>query len=421
MASPSYPHVLIVGGGLGGLTLAQALRKQGISFEIFERDPDADARPQGWAIGLHTMLDDLLASFPGDMPPMEVVNHLVPLDLPAQFIFYDSSKPGARFGVQDGMEGGNKLLRANRHRLRDWLRTNIPVQYGKKATRIEQAEDKVTVHFGDGTRATGDILVGAEGIHSVAREHLLGDKKCRLKKLPIGILVGEVELSGDDMIRQLELAHSAYVTWGKVPSDQQQTVMMFAGLNEVHPDGKSGKYYWLVGWNDDEAASENKPYWTITATQEQMMAIAREKAQQVFDPVFQEIIEKTPVTGMKCPPLIFRDLELEREDIPAGRVTLLGDAAHCMTPFRGEGGVCAMGDSLDLARAIGRLSRGEDTLEHAMASYRDIMLERGVKAVRASRQAFAARRVPEMDNSTSGPRLAWGSPACAIPKEVITL
>lgn len=47
-------HVLIVGAGLGGLGLAQSLRKQGISFEIFERDENENSRFQGWAIGLHT-------------------------------------------------------------------------------------------------------------------------------------------------------------------------------------------------------------------------------------------------------------------------------------------------------------------------------------------------------------------------------
>ncbi len=50
MASPK-PHVLIIGAGLGGLTLAQALRKQGISFEVFEAAPEG--RAQGWAIGIH--------------------------------------------------------------------------------------------------------------------------------------------------------------------------------------------------------------------------------------------------------------------------------------------------------------------------------------------------------------------------------
>lgn len=47
-------HVLIVGAGLGGLALAQGLRKQGISFDIFERDENENSRFQGWAIGLHT-------------------------------------------------------------------------------------------------------------------------------------------------------------------------------------------------------------------------------------------------------------------------------------------------------------------------------------------------------------------------------
>ena len=47
------PHVLILGAGLGGLTLAQALRKQGVSFEIFERDAGLHSRFQGWAIALH--------------------------------------------------------------------------------------------------------------------------------------------------------------------------------------------------------------------------------------------------------------------------------------------------------------------------------------------------------------------------------
>jgi 2-polyprenyl-6-methoxyphenol hydroxylase-like FAD-dependent oxidoreductase len=51
MATEFKPHVLIIGAGLGGLTLAQALRKQGVSFEVFERSPDS--RFQGWAIGLH--------------------------------------------------------------------------------------------------------------------------------------------------------------------------------------------------------------------------------------------------------------------------------------------------------------------------------------------------------------------------------
>ena len=50
----SSPHVLIVGAALAGLTLAQSLRQQGITFDIFERDSAIDARAGGWAIAIHT-------------------------------------------------------------------------------------------------------------------------------------------------------------------------------------------------------------------------------------------------------------------------------------------------------------------------------------------------------------------------------
>lgn len=52
MASTT-PHIIIIGAGLGGLMLAQALRKRGITFEVFERDEHENARQQGWALGLH--------------------------------------------------------------------------------------------------------------------------------------------------------------------------------------------------------------------------------------------------------------------------------------------------------------------------------------------------------------------------------
>lgn len=61
------------------------------------------------------------------------------------------------------------IIRAERRRLRDWLATNIPVQWGKPVTRIEQDNDGVSVHFNDGASAKGDFLVGADGINSVGR------------------------------------------------------------------------------------------------------------------------------------------------------------------------------------------------------------------------------------------------------------
>ncbi|KAI4243626.1 MAG: hypothetical protein L6R42_010712, partial [Xanthoria sp. 1 TBL-2021] len=160
-------HVLIVGGGLGGLGLAQSLRKQGISFEIFERDENADSRFQGWAIGLHTIINDLQKAFPSDVGDLKAAtDHLQPLDLPAQIGLYFPGMEG-RLGVEDTPEA--PIVRAERRRLRDWLATNIPIQWGKRVQRIVDNDEEVCVYFEDGTSAKGDILVGADGIKSVGK------------------------------------------------------------------------------------------------------------------------------------------------------------------------------------------------------------------------------------------------------------
>lgn len=109
------------------------------------------------------MVDDLRASFPDDLSPVEGLSHLRALNLPAELAFYVPPEY-PKVGVRD--DGSASIVRINRWRLRDWLATNIPIQYNKRVARIEENEDSVTAHFSDGTSATGDILVGAEGPHS---------------------------------------------------------------------------------------------------------------------------------------------------------------------------------------------------------------------------------------------------------------
>ena len=72
-------HVLIVGAGVGGLCLAQSLRKQNISFEVFERDTNADARFQGWAIAMHSYVSaSHITQFNGwNVNPSNTQKHLV--------------------------------------------------------------------------------------------------------------------------------------------------------------------------------------------------------------------------------------------------------------------------------------------------------------------------------------------------------
>jgi hypothetical protein len=120
------------------------------------------------------------------MPDLrESVNHLLPLKLPAQLCMYTPGKEG-RVGVQvccivnlipelnaymkplGQLKDSDEIpiIRAERLRLRNWLGTNLPIQWGKRLTRIEQTDLGVTAHFEDGSSTEGDILIGADGINS---------------------------------------------------------------------------------------------------------------------------------------------------------------------------------------------------------------------------------------------------------------
>lgn len=332
MTTDSYPHVLIVGAGMSGLTLAHQLRKNNISFSIFERDLTNDARAQGWALSLFgSALSGLESSMPDDLGPVDQTSHLVPLDLPAQFVFYDITKPGMRVGVASDESG--KIIRSNRQRLRDWLLQGIDVQFGKRVVKIDDSAEKVTVHFEDGTSESGDILVGAEGTRSVVRNHILHGKDV-MKPLPLGSLVGEVELVGEDFDRQLSLAHSGYITMNSTVGSNDQSAV-FAALNRVSDDGKTGYYYFLLLWVDKEApeTTDSNPSWTVTATQKELMAFAHEKTKMYPDHL-RAIIDKTPVEGYRSPGFQLQDVQLQPHQLPAGKVILIGDAAHSMTPCK---------------------------------------------------------------------------------------
>ena len=99
---------------------------------------------------------------PKDLGDAAVTSHLLPLDRPSQFTLYIDQKEVSR----TTSTGERKILRANRNKLRDYLAANIDVKWGKSLSQIEETDEKVMLHFEDGTTATGDVLVGADGVHS---------------------------------------------------------------------------------------------------------------------------------------------------------------------------------------------------------------------------------------------------------------
>ncbi|KAH8646291.1 hypothetical protein BX600DRAFT_555971 [Xylariales sp. PMI_506] len=325
------------------------------------------------------MVSELRDSVPDDLPPIAQVDHLLPFDLPAEFAFYHHMTD-TRTGVRD--DGSKNILRANRARLRRWLSTNIPIQYNKMVENIQESCKGMTVHFQDGSSATGDILVGADGIHSITRKHIFKGKDEYIHRVEVAVISVDVDLNRQEMEEQLRLGHSAW--FYEFDQENGKRAFIFAGLNEVAPDGQSGKYFYQLMWPEEAAAREG--FWVHTATKQQLYQGVVEITKLV-PPQFRTMVEKTNVERIKFPPIKFSTVLIP--ELPAGRVTLLGDAAHGMTPFRGEGGVHALKDAMNLAKVIEKMDKHDELgMKRILVQYQEEMLARGGDAAQLSRDAF---------------------------------
>jgi 2-polyprenyl-6-methoxyphenol hydroxylase-like FAD-dependent oxidoreductase len=191
-------HVIIAGGGLGGLALAQGLQRAGISVTVHEKDPGPEFRNQGYRIRINP----------------DGITALKSLLTPQAFALFAATAgtPGARMDSFDhrlnplhaqelpvaaDLPGGGHLA-VNRRTLRQILLAGVEksVHYGSALTRYEtHPSGTVTAHFADGTSDTGDVLVGADGVNSATRRQRLPE--ARVVDAGLRLLYGKVPLAGD--------------------------------------------------------------------------------------------------------------------------------------------------------------------------------------------------------------------------------
>lgn len=136
MTANEKPRFIIIGAGITGLILAQALKKEGVPFEIFERDPNAEFRGAGWGLTIHWALDEFFALIPDELKERLEETYVNPVAVKngeaGKFLFYDLQSGEARWQVPAA-----KRIRVSRERLRKLLMTGLDIKVRKVYQRLE--------------------------------------------------------------------------------------------------------------------------------------------------------------------------------------------------------------------------------------------------------------------------------------------
>lgn len=366
--------VLIIGGGLGGLALAQGLLQVGIPFRVFERDQEASFRAQGYRIRISQDGGDALKKL---LPPMVYEK----FETTCSDVVHGGHQLNALTG-QEAEWGGRmpsragKAWNADRTVLRNVLLSDLEehVDYRKKFQKYELLENAVKAHFADGSVETGRILVGADGIRSQVRR----------QKLPDNILLdtegraifGKTPIAEHTLNSVPAVIGQGLTLIGKEATARMKLfidVMKFSRNTSV--DLPQDYIYWVLLF---QKAVVDKPDSELMSLSNTESADLAEKLTSTWHDSVRSIIKQqlpeaasTLMFLMAQPPL--------SPWKPDGRITLLGDAGHPMPPVGGVGANAAFQDAAELLRI---LEVGADN--EGIAEYEQSMRDRCNKFLAAS-------------------------------------
>jgi len=339
---------IIIGAGIGGLTTAIALKRAGYQIEVYDRVKEL--RPVGagislWSNGVKVMnwlgLGDEIQKIGGEMNRMtylskenELLNDIDLLPLIDQV--------------------GQRPYPVSRSELQSMLLEQLGKEYVKLETKCIGAKEEgnqVTAIFEDGSTATGDVLIAADGVRSVLRNYVTQ--------------------------QQPEPRYADYVNWN--------------GLVDASPE-LADKHSWVIYVGEGKRASMmpvggDRFYYFFGVPMEKGTVIEPKDRREELAGLFQGWPEPVQNLIQQLNPLETNRLEIHDldplEKLARGRVVLVGDAGHATTPTLGQGGCQAMEDAEILCRY---LVTTNISVEDALQRYESARKERTARLVQKARQ-----------------------------------
>ncbi|MFI9503758.1 FAD-dependent oxidoreductase [Nocardia sp. NPDC052566] len=377
----SNNHVVVIGAGLGGLALAQGLVRAGIDVTVFERDDALTARAQGYRLHLDGRTRDTLQELLSptlmrvfDATAAVVTPRFTVLNAQLDELTVRPSAPGVVDFAVDRLVLRQILLAGIEDR----------VHFGKEMREFRLGPDgRPTACFADGSRITGDVLVGADGVNSVVRQRYLPHARV----VDTGVrglhaivpLTNETRNLFDDYMFGVYtvIAGGAGTHLGIGPMrfpEPPHTVAgaLLPGLRLLPVSDYAvcafGARRERLGLPDDRLRALDGPAMHSIVTD----------AVRDWHPRLRDIVAHIDPASIF--PLIMRS-SVPIPAWPTTRVTLLGDAIHAMSPASGVGACTALRDAARLCSALRRAATGRDLITE-LREYEAEMIDYGFAAVR---------------------------------------
>lgn len=348
------PHVLIAGAGIGGLTAALALLQRGFDVDVYEQAPEL--MEFGAGVQLAANGTRLLISLGLEEQLKRVVCEAAGKEVRIwnsgqAFKLFDLGEDSVRrFGAPYWF-----IHRGDLHTvLKDAVLALKPdaIHTSARVTGYSESNARVTLEIADGRRPQGDVLVGADGVHSRLRQQMFDPSASEF----MGII-----------------AWRGLAPRAALSPDLQRMV----GTNWVGPGGHvitypihSGEWLNFVGFGEREDWRQES--WNEKGTKEECAADF-----QHWNPLVHEIISKVDQPYKWA--LVSR---APLQTWSKGHATLLGDACHPTLPFLAQGAIMALEDSIVLARCLDEVA----DIGEALQRYQNARVERATKIVNGSNE-----------------------------------
>jgi 2-polyprenyl-6-methoxyphenol hydroxylase-like FAD-dependent oxidoreductase len=389
--------VIIVGAGIGGLCLAQGLKKAGISFEVFEKNKDNTNWLEGYRININPIGSNALHRC---LPPNLWNAFLAGAGDPNEGIGFMTEQLKELIFIDDAMmvgytnDAAKKQYAIGRKMLRFILQNGLDknIFYGKAFTRYEQLVDgKVKVIFDDGTNAIGDILIGADGANSKVRMQLLPGAK--------RITTNGVAIAGKTLLNDETrgwLPHTIRSRMNVIMPLKKYFFFNAAFDHEIKSTSAIDEITRAaINASIDPAkffdSSENYILWAFIAHKNEFKQELNNPDADIIAGLLNKIkrwhpgLKRLIQEADKESAMLFQlKVMLPIKNWQTTNITLLGDAVHNMPPVYGMGANMALFDANFLCKQLIRVVDQELELPQALHLFQERMLQDGFKVLNAS-------------------------------------